>query len=156
MRLPVRAVRSRPDAVITPSRHTPRALAGTRILVVDDSADARDLITSLLDAHGAAVTTAASAPEALAALTAEPFDLMLADIGMPGQDGCSLIRAVRALSTTAGRIRAVAVTAYASGSERDDALDAGFDAHVSKPVDPQRLLTVVSALRQRDLKQSLH
>jgi CheY-like chemotaxis protein len=118
-------------------------------LVVDDEMDARDLIRLVLESQGAHVETVASAGEALHALSQRTYDVILADIGMPGRDGYSLIEAVRLLPRhQGGEIPAIAVTAYASIRERDQALAAGFNWHVPKPVDPHQLAaTVVSAVR---------
>lgn len=130
----------------------PAAAAGTamavRILVVDDDADGLDLMSLLLTSRGAVVRTASSVPRALEALRQGAIDLLLADIGMPGQDGYDLIRLVRGLEQEQGRQRlpAVALTAYASQSHRDRAIEAGFDAHLPKPVDPEILLQTVIRL----------
>jgi CheY-like chemotaxis protein/anti-sigma regulatory factor (Ser/Thr protein kinase) len=122
-------------------------LNGLRILVVDDEVDARDLLRVVLESAGADVTVAASGADALRLLSEQRFDVLVADIAMPEQDGYSLLRAVRALPTEAGRIPAIAVTAYASTVDRELALNVGFDRHVAKPVDPARLVAAVAGVQ---------
>ena len=145
VRLPIRAVRTRPRSQPT-LLEEPKApvLTDARILVVDDEADARDLVKTALEQCGARVTTVASAGEALHVLGQQAFDVLLADIGMPVQDGYALIRAIRSLSTEqGGQIPAVAVTAYASASERDRALEAGYNWHLAKPMETDQLIVIV-------------
>jgi CheY-like chemotaxis protein/nitrogen-specific signal transduction histidine kinase len=125
---------------------TGTALRGLNVLVVDDHADARDLVRVVLELQGAHVTTTASAGEALHELSNRPIDVLIADIGMPEQDGYSLIQAVRALGPTAGgNVPAIAATAYASIRERARALQAGYGWHLAKPVDPDQLVAAVLA-----------
>ncbi|MDB4930803.1 MAG: hypothetical protein JWM10_3287 [Myxococcaceae bacterium] len=122
-------------------------LEGTHILVVDDEADARELFAMVLRSTGARVTVASGADEALAAFVAGRPDVLMSDIGMPGEDGYSLIRRVRSLSADAGgNIPAVALTAFTSAEHRQRALAAGFTLHVCKPVDPDRLIAVAVEL----------
>jgi CheY-like chemotaxis protein len=117
-----------------------------RLLLVDDEADTREVLRVMLEVQGADVTVASSAGEALDLLRrGQPTDVLLADIGMPEQDGYALIEAVRALPTSEAVIPAVAVTAYVSSRDRARALDAGYGWHVAKPVDPDQLVAVVSA-----------
>ena len=124
-----------------------RLLAGLRVLVVDDEDDARLLLQTTLEQFGATVTVAASAAEALAAFDAQPPDVLLSDIGMPQEDGYTLIRRVRARSSSAGGgVPAVALTAYASPSDRLAALTAGYQAHVAKPYEPREVATLVASL----------
>ena len=107
----------------------------------------------MIEACGGEATSVASAAAALAALAAQPFDALVADIGMPGQDGYSLIRTIRRLPPDqGGAIPAVAVTAYATLRERDDAIGAGFTAHMGKPFDPDRLIEVLAAMTAADPK----
>jgi CheY-like chemotaxis protein len=118
--------------------------------VVDDEADARDLTRVVLEVHGAVVTTVGSAGEALHALAQGTFDVLIADIGMPEQDGYSLIQAIRASAPRRGStIAAIAATAYASVRERDRALAAGYDWHLAKPLNPEQLVAAVRAARHR-------
>jgi signal transduction histidine kinase/ActR/RegA family two-component response regulator len=120
-------------------------IAGMRALVVDDDADARELLAMTLESAGAIPLLASSVREALRLLEQEHPDLLLADLAMPEQDGLDLIRIVRALPEEGGgRVPAIAVTAYASGAERDKALHAGYDAHVAKPYDTEALLAAIA------------
>jgi CheY-like chemotaxis protein len=120
-------------------------LARCHALIVDDDADARFLTGQLLTARGAQVTVVGSARDALNAMKQKHFDVIVADIGMPGEDGYALIRAVRALTMQeGGRTPAVAMTAYASLRDREQALVAGFDWHVPKPVDPEALVDAIA------------
>jgi signal transduction histidine kinase/CheY-like chemotaxis protein len=124
-------------------------LNGVRVLVVDDEPAAREVMAYALAHHGAEVTTASNAAEAFRLLVDDGFDVLLADIAMPGEDGCSLMRRVRAC--TEGRVAfipAAAVTAHARDDERRSVLDAGFHAHLVKPIEPAELVRAVSALMQ--------
>jgi signal transduction histidine kinase len=122
-------------------------LSGVRILVVDDEEDAREAMVVLLRQAGATVAAAGSAGEALESLRARMPDLLLSDIAMPGEDGYALIRKVRALpDDRGGRVAAAALTAYATLEDRRKALQAGYNDHIPKPVDPTRLITAVSTL----------
>ena len=122
-------------------------LARRRILVVDDDADARDLLAQILGQAGADVTVAASADEALDVLRRWRPDVLVSDIGMPGDDGYVLIRKVRALGfEEGGQVRALALTAYARSEDRVLALEAGFHTHIAKPVDPLELTALIAGL----------
>jgi CheY-like chemotaxis protein len=123
------------------------AVGGLRVLLVDDEPDAREALMGILEHYGAIVRIAGSAEDAMVALQDEPFDVLLADIGMPGADGYDLIRYVRTLdSDLAAHMPAVAVTAFTSDADRRRALDAGYQVHLSKPVDPTALVATVAAL----------
>ncbi len=123
---------------------------GTRILVVDDEADARELVRTLLEHCKAEVMTAGSAEEGLALLKAQRPHLLVSDIGMPGVDGYALIQQVRALpESEGGETPAVALTAYARVQDRTRVLLAGFNSYVPKPVEPLELLAVLASLRGR-------
>ncbi|HJU55959.1 MAG TPA: PAS domain S-box protein, partial [Pyrinomonadaceae bacterium] len=125
-------------------------LSGLRVLVVDDEEDARALLRTVLEKRGAEVVAAANASEALAAIERDAPDVIISDIGMPGEDGYELIRRVRALDPArGGRVPAAAVSAYAGEDDRRQALDAGFQLHVAKPVDPEDLVKVVHDLAKR-------
>ena len=120
------------------------------MLVVDDEPDARSLVQRLLEDCDADVRTAGSAAEALEMVKAQPPEVLVSDIGMPGEDGYSLIRQVRALGPErGGDVPAVALTAYARSEDRMKALKAGFQMHVAKPVEPAELVTVVAVLAGR-------
>ncbi len=119
-------------------------IAGLRALVVDDEPDARALVKRLLEDCGATAETAGSAREAIELLGREPFDVMVSDVGMPGEDGYQLIRQVRQLEKNAA-IPAIALTAYARSEDRVKAVSAGFLMHLSKPVEPAELIAMVAA-----------
>jgi CheY-like chemotaxis protein/anti-sigma regulatory factor (Ser/Thr protein kinase) len=122
-------------------------LAQRRILVVDDEEDNREVLKVLLEEYGAHVVTASSAAEALQVLRETRPELLVSDIGMPGEDGYGLITRVRALTAAeGGGVPAVALTAYARVEDRTRALTAGFDMHVAKPVEPAELLTLLTNL----------
>ncbi|MFH7026504.1 MAG: PAS domain S-box protein [Heteroscytonema crispum UTEX LB 1556] len=126
------------------------SLNGLRILVVDDEPDARELLNVALQQYGAEVKTVASAQEALTALQELQPNVLVSDIGMPEEDGYTLIRKIRALDINqGGQIPAVALTAYAADEDRAKALLAGFQLHVSKPVNPIELATLVANLSGR-------
>ena len=122
-------------------------LRGVTVLVVDDEADARDLFAAILRQHGAVVHTAASVHDALESVETFRPAVLVADIGMPGEDGYSLIRRLR--SGTQADMPAVALTAYARPEDRRRALDAGFEMHLPKPVEPIELISAVADLAGR-------
>jgi signal transduction histidine kinase len=125
-------------------------LAGLRVLVLDDEADARELLATALEQHGARVTALASVQEVLEALDRETFHVLLSDIGLPGEDGYSMIRKVRARGAErGGNLPAAALTAYARTEDRVRALSAGFQMHLSKPIDPAELVATIAALAGR-------
>jgi CheY-like chemotaxis protein len=125
-------------------------LDGLRVLVVDDEADARSVVVAVLEGHGAEVTAVSSAAEALREIEQHPPDVLVSDIGMPEQDGYSLIRAVRAtLKKSPTALPAAALTAFARMEDRTRAMLAGFQSHVAKPVEPEELLIVVATLAGR-------
>lgn len=122
------------------------SLEGVHVLVVDDEPDARSLIERLLQECEATVTTAGSASEAFERVAHEAPDILLSDIGMPKEDGYSLIRRIRSLSGGASRIPAIALTAYARAEDRAKALQAGYQLHLAKPVEPVKLIAMVASL----------
>jgi CheY-like chemotaxis protein len=128
-------------------------LDGLRLLVVDDEPDTRDLLIVMLRQCGAEVRTAASVNEALAALIQSRPDVLVSDIGMPDEDGYSLIEKVRAMPEV-GEIPAVALTAHARKEDRERSLSAGFDAHLAKPMEPEELAAVISNLARPTRKGS--
>ncbi len=120
-------------------------LKNRHILVVDDEADSREFIVYVLKQAGAQVTAATSAKEALVALTHTPIDVLVSDIGMPEVDGYMLIRQVRShFSKSKQTIPAIALTAYAGDSDRRQATDAGFQHHLTKPIEPTELIETVA------------
>ena len=125
-------------------------LIGLRLLVVDDEADARFLLQTLLTNCGAEVRCAATTQEALSIADEWKFEVLISDIGMPKEDGYELIRRIRARSPEAGgRVPAIAVTAYARPEDRFRALSAGFQSHISKPIDQTELLRAISSVSGR-------
>ena len=125
------------------------SLNGLRILVVDDNIDTLGLISFILEQCQAQVTTVTSASEALAALSQFKPNVLISDIGMPGEDGYSLIQRIRVLpAELGGQIPAAALTAFAGESERNRALTAGFQIHISKPVEPAELVAAVVKLAE--------
>jgi len=119
-------------------------LSNFKILVVEDDEDARDLLVTVLKQQGAKVSEAGNASEALASVAQSVPDVLLSDIGLPGEDGYELIRAVRARGLPANVLPAIALTAYARREDQRLALDAGFQAHVAKPVEPATLVAAVA------------
>jgi signal transduction histidine kinase len=141
------------DAVAAPvvvagrTRGADAPLAGLRIVVADDQEDSRDLIHLLLTQQGAIVTGAASAAEAFAAIKSHPPDVLLSDIEMPDENGYSFIKRVRALSAEeGGAVPAVAMTAHGGREDRDRAMAAGFQRHLTKPFQPADLFALVGEL----------
>ena len=146
MQLPVAAVRQAASEQSVLVAHPPM-LQGVRVLVVDDEAEARELLTVVLEQCGAQVQVAASAGQALEALEQSQPDVLVSDIGMPNEDGYALIRQVRALGPErGGRLPAVALTAYARTQDRLRALAAGYQTHVPKPIEPAELVMIVANL----------
>ncbi|WP_394839447.1 response regulator [Pendulispora rubella] len=122
-------------------------LRGVHVLVVDDDAENREAIQELLEDRGSRITTAASVSDALEKFEHEVPDVLLSDIGMPGEDGLDLIRRVRARpKSLGGAVPAAALTGHTRVEDRHDALCAGFMEHVPKPVDPDELIALVSSL----------
>ncbi|MEH2178640.1 PAS domain-containing hybrid sensor histidine kinase/response regulator [Nostoc sp.] len=122
-------------------------LADTQVLVVDDEPDIRDLLTFILQDYGVQVTAVSSAQEALQALSESIPDVLISDIGMPKTDGYMLMREVRSRSPQqGGNVPAIALTAYAGEMNQQQALAAGFQMHISKPVDPDALVQAIADL----------
>jgi CheY-like chemotaxis protein len=134
-----------------PEFECPPELNGIRVLVVDDEVDTCELLQFILEGCGAQVQTASSAAAALEAVAAEVFDVMISDIGMPDEDGYSLLAKVRALGKERGGEvpAAAALTAYAGEEDRIRVLQSGFQIHVPKPVSPSELVAVVANLAGR-------
>jgi PAS domain S-box-containing protein len=127
-------------------------LSGTQILVVDDDDDTRDYLAFLLEQAGATVIAVASASAALAVFNQAQPHILLSDIGMPDIDGYMLIRQVRSLSS-ARQIPAIALTAYAGELNQQQALQAGFQTHLAKPVEPDALIQAIVRLVQSAKKR---
>jgi CheY-like chemotaxis protein len=125
-------------------------VAGLRVLVVDDEPDARALLRRLLEDCQATVFGAGSAEEAALIVESKRPDVIVSDIGMPGEDGYTLIHRVRSLpANRGGNTPAVALTAYARSEDRVTAILAGFQHHISKPVEPAELIAVVASAANR-------
>ena len=121
-------------------------LSGVRVLVVDDQLDARSLLTRLLEEHGATVFAAESAPQAVERIGQEAPDVIVSDIGMPGEDGYSFIRRVRELQAGATLIPALALTAYARPEDRQKSIESGYQSHLAKPVNAIEFVAAVARL----------
>jgi CheY-like chemotaxis protein len=119
-------------------------LANIKILVVEDDEDARDLLVTVLKQQGAHIEQAGNADDALARLADFDAHVLLSDIGLPGEDGYALIRAVRARGYPPERLPAIALTAYARREDQRLAVEAGFQAHVAKPVEPAVMVAAVA------------
>lgn len=143
--------------------HKQPELRGIRILIVDDEPDSRDMLSVALSQSGAEVTSAGSVREAMLKFRAEPPNILVSDLGMPGEDGFDLIRQVRALENSkqsvnteapktatrlAGHIPAIALTAYARDEDRSRCLVSGFQRHIAKPIEPSSLVNAVAELMQ--------
>lgn len=156
VRLPLAAVVGRPgderarlSAESGEASATAHLLSGLRVLVVEDEEDARELLSIALVHSGAEVEVAASVQDGLNTLVAFKPDIILSDIGLPGESGYDLISKVRSLAELRN-IPAVALTAFATDKDRDRALAAGFQAHLAKPVEPDKLVEVIERLVSRD------
>ena len=149
--LPIRAVSAEPAS--EPSRGTSgeaASLAGVRVLVVDDEADARELVQEVLEGVGAAVRAVDSVRAALYEISAWRPDVVVSDIGMPGDDGYAFVRRLRALAPDEGAaIPAIALTAYVLADDALRAREAGFQVHLPKPVNRQRLISMIRKLAPR-------
>jgi signal transduction histidine kinase len=156
--LPVRAAAAKDDE---PGHRTPPAsrdiapqpmasLDGISVLIVDDEEDARDVLTLILQDRGAEVTAVGSAAAALDSLRQRVPDVLVSDIGMPGEDGHAFLRKLRSLgSELGGHVPAIALTAYATAADTAKALAAGFNHHVRKPVTPAEIVDVVAVMASR-------
>jgi PAS domain S-box-containing protein len=154
VRLPVagEALEGAPPAM--PARGGTAAVASAdtslqelRVLLVEDDEDTREMLGLLLERYGATVQPVATATAAIAALKRRQVDCLVCDIGLPGINGYDLIRQIRKLSAAkGGAVPALALTAYASVSDRQQALGAGFQEHVSKPIDPISFIEVIARL----------
>jgi PAS domain S-box-containing protein len=151
--LPSAPAGARPDGRLDssgPALDTLPALDGVCVLVVEDEADTREVLARVLESCGALVTAVASAAEALMTFDVATPDVLVSDIAMPVEDGYTLIGRIRARHGSAGGwVPAVALTAYARDEDRDRALEAGFQVHIPKPVEPVELARTVAALAGR-------
>jgi signal transduction histidine kinase/ActR/RegA family two-component response regulator len=149
-----------PQADVTPETRTdvlrasgdfarPSGLEGLRVLVIEDEPDARDLLATILETCGVHVRTARTAADALRQLEEVSPDVIISDIGLPGDDGYSLIESIRKLESEGKHVPALALTAYARTEDRNRALAAGFTAYATKPIEPSALLAQVAELSGR-------
>jgi PAS domain S-box-containing protein len=139
------------EAVRQPALVHDCELKGLKVLVVDDEADARDLLKRVLEDCGAQVECADGAQAAVQAVAAHRPDVLVSDIGMPGTDGYELLRQVRLLGAgQGGNVPAIALTAFARSEDRVRALRAGFAVHVAKPVEPSEIIATVASVAARD------
>jgi CheY-like chemotaxis protein len=139
-----------PEPASLPTFECPPGLVGMKVLVVDDEEDVRELMQAMLERCEVQVRLVSSARDALEVLQRERFDVLVSDIGMPEEDGYSLIRKVRQLPVEQnGRIPALAMTAYARMEDRTRALLAGYQMHLPKPIVPAELLVTLTSLAQR-------
>ncbi len=147
--IPVHAIASADEAksAAAASGTKPPVLSDLRVLIVDDDPDARELLTAVLQGAGAITETAANAEEAMEKMRRFRPQVLVSDIGMPEEDGYSLMRRLRDLDPTdGGRIPSVALTAYTRGEDRSKSLAAGFTTHMGKPVIPEELVATVANL----------
>jgi CheY-like chemotaxis protein len=129
--------------------HARVSLRGIKVLVVDDERDAREVLRQILSERGAEVIACASSIEALSAIEGVAPDVLISDIGMPDEDGYAFIRKVRMLGEPVGRVPALALTAFSRLDDRTQALLAGFQTHLAKPVDARELIVSVAAIAGR-------
>jgi len=123
------------------------SLQGIRVFVVEDDVDSLEYLSRLLTRHGAVVTTATSATDALLKLSSAKADILVSDIGLPGVDGYDLIQQIRATIPDCARMPAIAVTAYARSEDRTRALRSGFQSHLVKPIEPVELVAMIASFR---------
>ncbi len=141
-----------PNIAPNPEFQSELGIKGLQVLIVDDEADARELLQIVLEQAGASVTAVGSVSEALNIIEQLQPDILLSDIGMPGEDGYSLIQKTKNLKTKSGKqLPVAAITAYARAEDRVRALQAGFQTHLPKPIDPTQLIAVVTTLAERTL-----
>jgi DNA-binding response OmpR family regulator len=133
------------SAASAPGADPATPLAGRDVLAVEDSADAGEMLAVVLHEAGARVRVVGDFDSAMAALDARWPDMLVSDVGLPGRDGCELVSELRRREAAAGRtpIPCVALTAFTRVQDRDRALEAGFDAHLSKPLEPHALLALL-------------
>jgi CheY-like chemotaxis protein len=119
-------------------------------LIVEDDDDSRSLLSMMLKRHGADVTAASTSQEAISAIDEVTPDVLVSDIGLPGEDGYELMRRVRKATAGNGGISvAIALTGYAGEKDRERALAAGYDEHLAKPIEPIQLVAAIASLTGR-------
>ena len=157
VRLPIVAVRPHrraSDVPVSSAFKDENALADICVLVVDDDDEGRQVVAAHLESCHAQVLTAASAPEAIDVLRKHQVHVLLADIAMPGEDGYSLIRRLRGMDIATSDVPAAALTAFAREEDRQEALEAGFQLHLSKPIDASALIAAVATLARWNASNS--
>jgi signal transduction histidine kinase/ActR/RegA family two-component response regulator len=156
VRLPTRAAEMRPPDETAPVEPAP-LLRGLSILVVDDNDEDREFVRTSLEHYGAVVRTAASAHEARERFLLDRPDVIVSDLVMPEEDGLELIRQIRAMDERVGRLTpAAALSALARADDRRRALNAGYQMHVTKPIDPLELASTVERLAAAQLPEARH
>jgi signal transduction histidine kinase/ActR/RegA family two-component response regulator len=147
VRLPMRPLAQRPASATGVLARTVPRLDNVRILIVEDDADARELTALMLTNAGARVTTAASAWDARRELAAERPDVVVSDVGLPGEDGYSLVRKIREHEAAhGGFLPAIALTGFAGPADRALALESGFQTHLCKPIEASTLVAAIAAV----------
>jgi len=157
VRLPIVAVRPQrraSDVPVSPSLKDQNELNDVCVLVVDDDEESRQVVAAYLETCQARVLTAASSAEAIDLLQRNKIQVLLADIAMPGEDGYSLIRRLRAMDIESSDVPAAALTAFAREEDRNEALEAGFQLHLCKPIDASSLIAAVATLARWDNSHS--
>jgi two-component system CheB/CheR fusion protein len=149
VRLPLSVRSASPEDLTAETSDPGEGLSGAHILLVEDEAGARYTTRRLLQEYGARVVAVESAAAALDAIAIQWPDVIVSDIGLPGVDGYQLLKSIRARSADGARVPALALTAFARSEDRQMALSAGFDEHLAKPVDPDRLLSIVAGLARK-------
>ena len=143
-------MRREPEVLSSPVEREHRSLTGIKVLLVEDQWDSRDLMAEVLRSAGCEVVATGSVPEAMDALPDARPDILVSDIGMPGEDGYALLRRIRQGDHAFRAIPALAVSAYAREEDRIRSLSAGFQMHLAKPFEPTDLTAAVSRLIHRD------
>ncbi len=147
VRLPLAPRSQELPAIIEQPSDSTGDLSGIHILVVDDEADSREFVAFVLEQAGAIVTSVASAAKALQAFSQAVPQILVSDIGMPEMDGYMLMRQIRSLPLEqGGQIPALALTAYAGEMDLKQAIAAGFQRHLAKPIDPEAVIAIVTEL----------
>jgi PAS domain S-box-containing protein len=144
--LPIPALASNVRAGAGAKPHEGTGLTGTRILLVEDEADMREMLAHALTRHGAKTLQANSAKQALRLLEKGKLDLIISDIGMPEVDGYTFMRKVRSMRSTNSTVRSIALTAYAGEEDRKLAAEAGYNSHIPKPITLAELIGVINKL----------
>ena len=136
---------------IEPLPQAEKSLAGTRILLVEDNEDSREMLKIMLQQYDLEITAVESAAEAIEAIKRSRIDVLVSDVGLPGEDGYELIRKIRKLTPEKGGLTpAIALTGYASLQDRAQALEAGYQEHLAKPVDEDKLIDLIKGLLNRN------